>query len=443
MKNVIISMKRNIFNKLQNWRHSRSRKPLILQGARQVGKTTILKSFAESEFKNCAYINFEEDDKIAQIFELDLKPHRIIKALELHLSVKISAENTLIFFDEIQLCSRALNSLKYFCENASEYYVVAAGSLLGIKLSEGGGFPVGKVNFLELFPMSFFEFLQALNKQPLVDYLCDIHELEPLENIIHEDLCELLKTYLYVGGMPEAIKTYCETEDLLAVRNVHEEIIKAYLLDFSKHAPSHEIMKITAIWQSLPSQLAKENKKFIFSLIGSNTRLREYEIALQWLINAGLIYVSHHITAPKFPLNGYIGANAFKLYCVDVGLLGALSHLNAKIILEKNALFSEFKGALTENFVAQSLKVQGISQLFYWTSGNAAEVDFIVPVENTIHPLEVKSGTSNKKKSLLVYDEKWHPIVLNRASLLNLKQDGRICNYPLYLMEKFPITSQK
>lgn len=439
MKNVIKIMKRHIFNQLQNWKRSSSRKPLILQGARQVGKTTILQSFAQSEFKQCAYVNFEQDARAQHIFEQDLKPDRIIKALALHLGMQISAENTLIFFDEIQACPNALNSLKYFCEQAKEYYVVSAGSLLGIKLSNDKGFPVGKVNFLELFPMTFFEFLEAAGKIQLAAYLSKLTQFESIDAAIHENLCDLLKVYLYVGGMPEAVKTYVETEDFTLVRQVHTEIIKAYLLDFAKHAPDHHIMKITAIWNSLPEQLAKENKKFVFSVLKSGARAREYEIALQWLIDAGLIYISHNIKTPKLPLKAYLDNNAFKIYCLDVGILGALSDLDVKILLEKYALFVEFKGAVTENFAAQALKSSGVRQLFYWTSENIAEVDFIVPFENAIYPLEVKSGTSSKKKSLLVYDQKYQPPVLNRASLMNLKKDDRFCNYPLYFLEKFPL----
>ncbi len=431
-------MKRHIFNQLQNWKQSPLRKPLILQGARQVGKTTILQSFAQSEFKQCAYVNFEQDVRAQHIFEQDLKPDRIIKALELHLGMQIIAEDTLIFFDEIQVCPNALNSMKYFCEQANEYYVVSAGSLLGIKLSNDKGFPVGKVNFLELFPMTFFEFLRAIGKTQLAAYLAELNKFEPINAAIHDDLCDLLKIYLYVGGMPEAVKTYVEKEDFKLVRQVHAEIIKAYLLDFSKHAPNNQIMKITSIWNSLPEQLAKENKKFVFSVLKSGARAREYEIALQWLIDAGLIYISYNIKIPKLPLKAYLDSNAFKIYCLDVGILGALSDLDAKIILEKNALFTEFKGALTENLAAQFLKCSGVKQLFYWTSANTAEVDFIVPFENAILPLEIKSGTSTKKKSLMVYDNQYQPDILNRAGLLNLKKDGKLCNYPLYLLEKFP-----
>src|SRR3990167_4016755 len=327
-------MKRNIFNQLQNWKRSASRKPLILQGARQVGKTTILQSFAQSEFKQCAYVNFEQDARAQQIFEQDLKPGRIVKALELHLGMQIIPEDTLIFFDEIQACPNALNSLKYFCEQAKAYYVVAAGSLLGIKLSNDKGFPVGKVNFLELFPMTFFEFLEAVGKIQLVEYLSELTQFEPIDLAIHENLCDLLKAYLYIGGLSVEVTSYVETQDFYVVRQVHRDIIKAYLLDFAKHAPDHHIMKITAIWNSLPEQLAKENKKFVFSVLKSGARAREYEIALQWLVDAGLIYISYNIKIPKLPLKAYLDNNAFKIYCLDVGVLGALSDLDAKTLLE-------------------------------------------------------------------------------------------------------------
>lgn len=431
-------MKRHIFSQLQAWKASESRKPLILQGARQVGKTYILKTFAKAEFQDCAYVNFEQDSRAKQIFEQDLKPDRIIKALELHLEMPIAAQKTLIFFDEIQACPNALNSLKYFCEQAPEYFIVSAGSLLGVKLSQSKGFPVGKVNFLELHPMSFFEFLEALGKTQLHRYLSKLTEIEPLDETAHENLCDLLKIYMLVGGMPEALNTYIQTEDIKASRLVQEEIIKAYLLDFSKHAPENQIMKITLIWNSLPAQLAKENKKFIFSKMKSGARTREYEIALQWLIDAGLIYPSFNISTPRLPLKAYLDDNAFKLYCLDVGILAAMSELNPQILLEKNTLFTEFKGAFTENLAAQLLKSQNVKQLFYWSSGNTAEVDFIVPIEGEIYPLEIKAGSSNKKKSLLVYDEKYQPKILSRASTMNLKKDGKVCNYPLYLLEKFP-----
>jgi len=267
-----------------------------------------------------------------------------------------------------------------------------------VKLSKTKGFPVGKVNFLSLYPMTFLEFLQANNREQLHDYLRHINKIAPLDASIHADLCDLLKIYMVVGGMPEAVKTYIDQQNFTTVRQVHTEIIKAYLLDFSKHAAENQIMKITRIWESLSTQLAKENKKFIFSKMKSGARTREYEIALQWLFDAGLVYPAYNITTPSLPLKAYLGDHAFKLYCLDIGLLGAMSDLNPQVILEKGNLFTQFKGALTENLAAQMLKSQGARQLFYWTSGNTAEVDFIVQEENAILPLEIKAGISNKKK---------------------------------------------
>lgn len=436
---IIVVMKRHIFKQLQAWKAQRSRKPLILQGARQVGKTHILNMFGSVEFANVIYVNFDKSSRAAHIFEKDLDPGRIISELELYSQQKIIAHSTLIFFDEIQECPNALNSLKYFCEEAKEYHVVAAGSLLGVKLAKNKGFPVGKVNFLNLFPMTFLEFLCALDKKLLYEHLMQLNKIEPLSEPIHQDLCDLLKIYMVIGGMPEAVKTYIDTRDFYAVLQVHEEIIKAYLLDFSKHAPEYQIMKITQIWQSLPSQLAKENKKFIFSQIKSGARLREYETALQWLIDAQLIYPAN-ITTPRLPLTAYLDNNAFKLYCLDVGILGAMSQLSPKIILDNNILFTEFKGALTENLAAQLLISRNKKNLFCWTSGNSAKVDFIEQIEGEIEPLEIKAGHSTKKKSMMIYDEKYHPAHLNRASLMNLKKDGKLRNYPLYLLEKFPFS---
>lgn len=432
-------MKRTIFRKLRQWKQAEARKPLILQGARQVGKTYIVKAFAKTEFASCAYVNFERDKRAREIFNQDLQPARIIKALELHLDIQITPENTLLFFDEIQECPNALNSLKYFCEQAPEYFIIAAGSLLGVKLANSKGFPVGKVNFLTLYPMSFFEFLQAVGKNALATYLAELETIEPIEPTIHQDLCDILKIYMYVGGMPEAVQTYVDTESFITVRSVQEDILKAYTLDFAKHAPANQVMRISQVWESLPSQLAKENKKFMFATIKPGSRLRDYEIALQWLIDAGLIYPCYNITTPKLPLKAYLNSHAFKLYCLDVGLLGTMAELFPQILLEQNRLFTEFKGAFTENLTAQLLTYNHSSPLYYWTSGNTAEVDFIVPHQGTIIPLEVKAGFSNKKKSLLRYQDVYQPNIICRANLNNLKQDNNLINYPLYFLERFPI----
>ena len=430
-------MKRFISEQLKAWKHKKRRKPLILQGARQVGKTTILERFGQAEFKHYLSINFENDARARAIFEQDLKPQRIIEALSLRFEHNIVAKDTLLIFDEIQECPNALNSLKYFCEQAPEYYICAAGSLLGVKLAQGKGFPVGKVNFLSLLPMSFFEFLIAVGKKNLAQYLQTFQMSEDINQAIHLDLCDLLKQYLYIGGMREAVKTFRDEHDYFSVREVQQEIINSYLLDFAKHAPANHIMKITQVWENLPAQLAKENKKFMFSVLRQGARAREFEIAIQWLIDAGLIYPVYQVDTPKLPLKAYAKLNTFKLYMLDVGILGAMSELEANIILQKNHLFQEFKGSLTENLAAQLLKMSGQQQLHYWTSGNTAEIDFILPHKHEVIPLEIKSGSSTKSKSLQIYRAHYQPTKAYRASIMNLKIQENLINIPLYLIERF------
>jgi len=432
-------MKRDSYKKLLEWKRDPNRQPLLLQGARQVGKTFLLREFGKKEYKQCAYINFEETPGYKSFFELDLKPQRIVSNLSIYLEMKIEPESTLIIFDEIQECPSALTSLKYFCENAPEYHVVSAGSLLGVKLSQAKGFPVGKVHFLNLYPMSFFEFLDAVNRSSLRNMLEEIETFTPIPEPHHIQLIELLKMYLYVGGMPGPVLRYVETDDLIKVRATQNDILKAYLQDFAKHAPPVLVMKITQIWESIPIHLGKENKRFIFSAIKKSARAREYEEAIQWLLDAELIYKVSSITVPRLPLSGYGDHEVFKVYLLDVGLLGAMYRLSGRVILEGNQLFVEFKGSLTENYVAQGLKTANGGALYYWKSEKDAEVDFLLEEDGEIFPLEVKSGISSKKKSLLVYKEKYKPRIISRASLMNLKQDGNCCNYPLYLIGRFPL----
>lgn len=432
-------MKRDAYKKLLEWKTDSNRQPLLLQGARQVGKTYILKEFGQKQYKQCAYINFEETPGCKSFFELDLKPQRIVKNLSIFLEMQIEPESTLIIFDEIQECPNALTSLKYFCENNPEYHIVAAGSLLGVKLSQARGFPVGKVNFLNLYPMSFFEFLDAVKRPLLRTMLEEISTMTPIPEPHHTQLIELLKIYLYVGGMPKPVLRYVETEDLIKVRETQNDILKAYMQDFAKHAPPLLVKRITQIWESIPIHLGKENKRFVFTAIKKSARAREYEEAIQWLLDAELIYKVPSITAPRLPLASYGDHEAFKIYLLDVGLLGAMCRLPGRVILEGNQLFIEFKGSLTENYVAQGLKTAHGGVLYYWTSEKEAEVDFLVEDDGEIFPLEVKSGASSKKKSLLVYKEKYKPRLISRASLMNLKQDGDCCNYPLYLIGRFPL----
>jgi predicted AAA+ superfamily ATPase len=420
---------------LRSWKKQPKRKPLILMGARQVGKTFVLKKFGAEEYTNTVYLNFEESPHLRKLFDASLDPKVIIKALSIEMDAEIVAGKTLIIFDEVQECPHALNSLKYFCENAPHQHVVAAGSLLGVKLIHVKGFPVGKVHFLTLYPLSFLEFLGAMKESRLKEYVEELHKIEPLLPNLHEKLLGLFKEYLFIGGMPEAVAEYAETKQLTKVREIQEAILNAYTLDFAKHAPKDQIMKINQVWGSIPNQLAKENKKFIYSAIREGARAKEFEGALQWLMEAGLIYKISQVSTPKIPLSAYADLNSFKIYLVDVGLLGAMSQLTAKTILHENDLFQEFKGSITENYIAQEL-VHSQYPLYYWTSEGQAELDFLVENEELIYPLEVKSGNSSKKKSLRLYGDLYQPQVLIRVSPMNLKKDGNVFNCPLYLIEK-------
>lgn len=421
--------------KLRNWKNQTKRKPLILMGARQVGKTFVLKKFGELEYTNTLYLNFEDNPQLCKLFEASLSPKDILKSLSIEMDATIIAERTLIIFDEVQECPNALNSLKYFCENAQNQHIIAAGSLLGVKLEHTKGFPVGKVEFLTLYPLSFQEFLEAFKLDRLISFIEELNIPEPLPPNLHDKLLGHFKEYLFVGGMPEAVAEYVESQNLSKVREIQEAILKAYSLDFAKHAPKNQIMKINQVWGSIPSQLAKENKKFIYSALREGARAKEFEVALQWLMEAGLIYKVSVVNVPKIPLSAYADLNIFKIYLVDVGLLGAMSRLSPKTILHENELFEEFKGAIAENYVAQEL-AHSHHSLFYWASEGKAEVDFVFENEDLIYPLEVKSGNSSKKKSLRVYGDTYKPKLLIRTSPMNLRKDGDILNCPLYLIEK-------
>ncbi len=429
-------MKRDLYQQLQGWKESSRRKPLILNGARQVGKTYALKYFGETFYKNTAYLNFEKDRKLGQYFESTLDPKQLLRLLSIHTEVEIEPEKTLLILDEIQQCPKALNSLKYFCEEASDYHIAAAGSLLGVKMAGEEGFPVGKVNILSLYPLTFFEFLDAIGQEKTRRFLEEYPCKEPIAEPLHEKLLGLLRWYFFVGGMPEAVAEYVKTEQLKEVREIQLEILYAYERDFGKHAPSQDVAKITTVWQQIHRQLAKENKKFIFSAIRQSARGRDYEDAIQWLLDAGLIHKSHLVESPKFPLSAYGNFSIFKIFSLDVGLLGAQSSLSPQAVIDGDLLFTEFKGSLTENYVAQELIAAGHQKLYYWTSEGTAEVDFLIEKDHAIYPLEVKSGASQKKKSLLVYEQKYKPPQLLRATTMNAKQDGAIWNYPLYLVAR-------
>lgn len=437
-------MKRDFYAKLLEWKQSENRKPLILKGARQVGKTYILKEFGKNEYSNTAYFNFEEDTTLKDFFIGRIQPERIIEKLSIYYDIDIRPHKTLIIFDEIQNSPKTLTALKYFYENANHFHVAAAGSLLGLKIGHSSPFPVGMVNFLNLYPLTFGEYLEAAGKSKLRHFLEGKKDFEPLIPAFHEELIDHLKMYYFVGGMPEAVKHYFQNKDLKKVRRIHNDVLEAYLRDFSKYSSKAEAIRITDTWNTIPALLAKENKKFKYSEISINARARDYRDAIQWLTDAGLVYRCCNIKTPRLPLSGYKEDHIFKLYLLDTGLLGAMLNLSARTIVDGNHLYSGYNGAFTENYTAQELMASSlfedvhIKELYYWTSKNQAEVDFIVHFGDAVYPLEVKAGTSRQKRSLLVYGEKYSPPVLSRATLMNFKQEKNLLNFPLYALSHFP-----
>lgn len=436
-------MKRDLYKKLLDWKHSTWRKPLILKGARQVGKTYVLKEFGTKEYENTAYFNFEQDPGLAEFFRGRINPRAIIEKLSAYLEAAIKPGKTLIVLDEVQSSPEALTSLKYFQEEAAEFHIAAAGSLLGLKVGKTTPFPVGKVTFLELYPFSFGEFLEGIGRSRLRQLLDGKTTFDPLETSFHEELLDRLRLYYFIGGMPEAVATYAASRDLKKVREIQNAILTAYLHDFAKHTTKTESVRLSLVWHAIPAQLAKENKKFRYSEISKHARSRDYAESLQWIYDAGLIHKCFNVRTPKLPLSGYRDDDVFKVYFLDVGLLGARLGLSERTIVDGNRLFDEYNGAFVENFVAQELIAAGRRELYYWTSAGLAEVDFIVVHDELILPLEVKAGTSIKKKSLLVYGGKYHPSVLSRATLMNFKHDGNIFNYPLYGIFRFPSWKRK
>lgn len=430
-------MERFILKKLVDWKNSQYRKPLILKGVRQVGKTWILKEFGKRHYENIAYFNFDENEEYKQFFNTTKDVNRILQNLMLVSGTKISPEKTLIIFDEIQDCPNVINSMKYFCENAPEYHIACAGSLLGIALSKPSSFPVGKVNFMQIDPMSFEEFLLANGDDNLLDFLNKWEHLEPIPDAFFNPLCEKLKMYYITGGMPEPVLMWTEAHDVAAMQEVQSNIIDAYERDFAKHPSISEFPKLSMIWKSVPSQLARENKKFIYKVVKEGARAREYENALQWLVDAKLVHKIYRCSAPRLPLSAYDDLSAFKIYLVDVGLLRRLSHLAPTAFGEGNRLFTEFKGALTENFVLQSLATQFEVIPRYWSQNNPPfEVDFLIQRENDIFPVEVKSDTNTTSKSLKKFKELFSDMIKLRIrlSLDNLKINDDVLNIPLFMV---------
>ena len=426
-------MYRKKIDDLIKWKNSNTRKPLILRGARQVGKTWLMKEFGKNYYEKCAYINFDDNSRMEELFSGDFDIDRIIQGLKIESNVNIEPENTLIIFDEVQETPKALTALKYFYEKANQYHIIAAGSLLGVAMHEGTSFPVGKVDFLDLYPLSFYEFLQALGEEQLVE-LIQKNDFK-LITVFASKLKQYLKQYFYIGGMPEVVASYIENKDFNEVRRKQEILLQAYEQDFSKHAPNSVVPRIRQLWNNIPTQLAKENKKFIYGLIKEGARAREYELALSWLIDCGLVYQINRVNDCKVPLSAYQDFSAFKLYLLDVGLLCAMSKIDATTILEGNEIFVEFKGALTEQFVLTELKSNTTFPIFYWSAEKGmAELDYLVQIGRYNVPIEVKSSENLQAKSLKVFAQKYNTKINVRTSMSDYKVEDWLINIPLYLI---------
>lgn len=425
-------MYRTKVNDLIKWKISKRRKPLVLLGARQVGKTYLLQEFGQKNYKQVAYINFERPGAPVHLFEVDFDADRIVTILNAYCKIRINAADTLIIFDEIQMAPKGITALKYLYEDAPQYHVIAAGSLLGVDIHPGESFPVGKVELMRLYPMSFYEFLLAMDEQGISDILLnkDVENLSFFKN----KLINYLRYYLYIGGMPEAVFDFVENRDWQQVRIIQNQIIDSYRNDFSKHAPKEVLPRINMVWDSIPSQLSKENKKFIYGVIKEGARAKDFELAIQWLTDAGLLHKVYNTNKPALPLVAYQELSAFKLFHNDVGLLGAMSKLNAKTIAEGDAIFSEFKGALTEQYVFQQLIQESELSVFYHTFDNSKyELDFLIQTANgEVIPIEVKSGENVKSNSFRLFCQKNSPKKAIRTSLADYKVESWMINLPLY-----------
>lgn len=422
-------MKRTLYKSLIDWKNAPKRKPLILQGARQVGKTWLMKEFGKNEFEQVVYLNFESSERLKSLFAADFDIKRIISTIEIEANHKIQSDRTLLIFDEIQEAEKGLTALKYFYEQAPEYSIIAAGSLLGVSLQQHTSFPVGKVDFLRMYPLSFFEFLESIGQILLKEHL-EAQNWTVIDTF-HEKLVALLRLYYFVGGMPEAVADYIQFEDLNSVRAIQEKILLGYENDFAKHAPVEIVPKIRLVWSHLISQLTKENRKFVYGQVKKGSRAKDFEVAIGWLTDAGLVLKVNCVEKPAMPLSAYTNMDAFKLFCLDVGLLNAIARLDPKILLEKNLILTEFKGALTEQFVAQQLKMN--HEIYYWATPNAtAEIDFLIQKQNEIIPIEVKAEENLKSKSLKVFVEKYAPTTAVRTSMSRFRAQDWMMNIPLY-----------
>lgn len=423
-------MYRKAMEELIKWKDDEERKPLILNGARQVGKTWILQEFGRNYYSKTAYINMDKNPRMQALF-YDFDTDRLIQGFKAETGINIEPENTLVILDEIQEIPEAITSLKYFCENARDYHIAAAGSLLGVSTHKGVSFPVGKVNFLNLYPLNYEEFLLAVGEDSLVDLM---NENNPdMVTVFSDRFKNLLKEYYYIGGMPEVVLSYVQHKDYNRVRKIQEEILSAYEKDFFKHVPEKELPKVIQVWNNFNTQLARENKKFIYGAIKESARAAEYENAINWLVDSGIMYKINRVNNCKIPLDGYIDYSAFKLYFLDVGLLAAKNNLNIQTILDGNKIFTEYKGALTEQYVLSELKSNYNIPIAYWSNdAGQAEVDFLIQCKNELMPIEVKAEENLQAKSLKVFVEKYHTKTNIRTSMANYREEDWLINIPLY-----------
>lgn len=428
-------MERTLMDKLAAWQKKKNRKPLIIHGARQVGKTWLMKEFGKRFFQKTAYISFDNNEPAKKIFELDFDINRVISALKIASDTDIQPENTLIIFDEIQEAPKAMASLKYFCENAPEYYVLAAGSLLGMAMHQGTSFPVGKVEFLQMFPLTFREFLMAAGEDGLAEMLSG--KDSSAISVFSGKYADLLRKYYYVGGMPEAVQCWIDSDNTNEVRSIQKQLLLYYENDFSKHASREQIPRIQMVWNSIPSQLAKKNKKFIYGIIREGARAKDYEVAIQWLMDYGLIKKCCRIKKPGMPLAAYMEQSVFKIYLLDVGLLSAMGNISAKTIIDGNRIFEEFKGALTEQYIAQELAAHGFDLYYYSSDNSSSEVDFIIQKDELCIPLEVKAEENLRAQSLRAYCLKYDPPVAIRTSMSNYREEEWMTNIPLYWIGEY------
>lgn len=428
-------MKRFALERLKEWKEKKDRKPLIIRGTRQVGKTWLMKEFGNTCFEKVAYVNFDSNTRMRQVFDGEITIERIILAVSAETGVSIDSENTLLIFDEVQEVPKALSSLKYFCENAPEYAIVAAGSLLGVALHKGTSFPVGKVDFMDLYPLSFQEFLCALGEERFVSILQGTDT--EMVTMFKSKYIDRLREYYYVGGMPEVVRTYAETRDLNRVREIQKNLLDYYQQDFSKHAEIALVPRLNLVWNSVPMQLAKENKKYIYGQVREGTRAKDFELAIQWLLDCGLIHKVQRVNKPSLPLKAYMDFNAFKIFLLDIGLLIAMADLDAQVIIDGNRIFTEFKGALTEQYILQQLIAEvGIEPYYYSTANSKGEIDFLLQGKTSIIPVEVKAEENLRAKSLKAFCDKYKPQFAIRTSMSDYREQEWMTNIPLYNIDR-------